>query len=102
MSQEAGDLVCQEIAPHLAAVHRTGETPFAVVEREIGDQMEQHLGDYLYVSTYLGYEQRWDRESLLPFARALAAKRGWDISRVDAEVNAIIKASEESDRSAAW
>jgi glycerol-3-phosphate dehydrogenase len=93
MSQEAGDLVCHEIAPHLAAVQRTAETPFAVVEREIGDRLEQHLGDYLYVSTYLGYEQRWDRASLLPIARALAAKRGWDESRVDAEVNAIIEAS---------
>jgi glycerol-3-phosphate dehydrogenase len=102
MSQEAGDLACREIAPQLEAVHRTAETPFGPVEREIGDQLEQHLGDYLYVSTYLGYEQRWDCESLLPLARALAAKRGWDESRVDAEVNAIIEASGESGRSAAW
>src|ERR1039458_2349950 len=56
--------------------------------------MEQHLEDYLFVSRYLGYEQRWDRESLLPFARALAAKRGWDQARVDAEMNAIIEASQ--------
>jgi glycerol-3-phosphate dehydrogenase len=90
MSQEAGDLACREIAPQLETVHRTAETPFAAVEREIGDQLEQHLGDYLYVSTYLGYEQRWDRESLLPFARALAAKRGWDQGRVDAELNAVV------------
>lgn len=93
MSQEAGDLACREIAPQLEAVHRTAETPFAPVERGIGDQLEQHLGDYLYVSTYLGYEQRWDRESLLPFARALGAKREWDESRVSAEVNAIIEGS---------
>jgi glycerol-3-phosphate dehydrogenase len=86
MSEEASDLVCKEIAPELAALHLTAQTPFAPVEREIGDLMEQHLEDYLYVSTYLGYEQRWERESLRPFARALGAKRGWDEDRVEAEI----------------
>jgi glycerol-3-phosphate dehydrogenase len=94
MSEEASDLVCKEIATALEAVHLTAQTPFASVEREIGDQMEQRLEDYLFVSTYLGYEQRWDRESLLPFARALAAKRRWDQARLDAEVNAIVEASQ--------
>ena len=50
-------------------MHRTAQTPFPYVERAIGDAMEQHLRDYLFVSTYLGYERRWDAESLLPFAR---------------------------------
>ena len=94
MSEEASDLVSKEIAPELEAVRLTAQTPFALVEREIGDQMEQHLEDYLFVSTYLGYEQRWDCESLLPFAQALGAKRGWDQVRVEAEVNAIIEASQ--------
>lgn len=94
MSEEVGDLVCKEIAPELESVHLTVQASFARVEREIGDQMEQHLEDYLFVSTYLGYEQRWDRESLLPFARGLAGKRGWDQARVDTEVNAIIEASQ--------
>jgi glycerol-3-phosphate dehydrogenase len=96
MSEEASDLVCKEIAPEIETVHLTAQTPFAAVEREIGDAMEQHLEDYLFVSTYLGYEQRWDRESLLPFARALAAKRGWDETRVDAELNAIVEASQKA------
>jgi glycerol-3-phosphate dehydrogenase len=94
MSEQASDLVCLEIAPELAGLHLTAETPFAPVEREIGDQMEQHLEDYLFVSTYLGYERRWDRASLLPFASALADKRGWDETRVTAEVNAIIEGSQ--------
>jgi glycerol-3-phosphate dehydrogenase len=89
MSEEAGDLVCKEIAPELEAVHRTAETPFRPLEREIGDLMEQHLEDYLFVSTYLGYEQRWDHASLLPFAQALGRKRGWDPARVDAETQAV-------------
>jgi glycerol-3-phosphate dehydrogenase len=89
MSEEAGDLVCKEIAPELAGIHRTAETPFLPLEREIGDLMEQHLEDYMFVSTYLGYEQRWDRESLLPFAQALGSKRGWGQARMDAEVDAV-------------
>jgi glycerol-3-phosphate dehydrogenase len=89
MSEEASDLVCKEIAPELASAHLTAQTPFAPVEREIGDLMEQHLEDYLFVSTYLGYEQRWDGESLRTLARSLAGKRGWDDARVEAEVNAV-------------
>jgi hypothetical protein len=94
MSEEAGDLVCREIAPGLATLHVTAERPFAPAEREIGDALEQRLWDYLFVSTYLGYERRWDVESLMPFAEALGCKRGWGKARVRAEVDAIIEASE--------
>jgi len=90
MSEQASDLACHEIAPGLEGVHRTEQAAFPSVEREIGDRMEQHLEDYLFVSTYLGYERRWDRDALLPLARELALKRGWDQARVDAEVNAIV------------
>jgi glycerol-3-phosphate dehydrogenase len=93
MSEQAADLVCKEIAPGLAQVHRTADTPFASVDRAIGDAMEQHLRDYLFVSTYLGYERRWDAESLLPYANALAAKLGWDDGRVREELNEIRTAS---------
>jgi glycerol-3-phosphate dehydrogenase len=94
MSEEASDLVCNEIAPQLAALHLTAEHPFASSEREIGDALEQHLWDYLYVSTYLGYERRWNVESLMPYAEALGQKRGWEKDRVNQEVDAIIEASE--------
>ncbi len=43
MSEEASDLVCQEIAPQLAHLHVTADAPFASAEREIGDALEQHL-----------------------------------------------------------
>ena len=89
MSEEAADLVCREIAPELEAVHRTAKTPFPHVDRAIGDAMEQHLRDYLFVSTYLGYERRWDAESLLPYAQALGQKLGWDDARVRDEINEI-------------
>jgi glycerol-3-phosphate dehydrogenase len=94
MSEEASDLVCREIAPEVAELHVTAERQFAVAEREIGDALEQHLSDYFYVSTYLGYERRWDAESLIPFAEALGQKRGWEKDRLRHEVDAIIEASE--------
>jgi glycerol-3-phosphate dehydrogenase len=92
MSEEAGDLVCREIAPQLANIHLTAETPFATAEREIGDALEELLWDYLFVSTYLGYERGWDVESLMPYAEALGRKRGWGEDRVRAEVGAVMDA----------
>jgi glycerol-3-phosphate dehydrogenase len=102
MSEEAGDLVCREIAPGLATLHVTAESSFAPAEREIGDALEQHLWDYLFVTTYLGYERRWDAESLMPYAEALGCKRGWGKDRVQKEVDAIIEAEEPVGRSVAW
>jgi glycerol-3-phosphate dehydrogenase len=93
MSEEAVDLVCREIAPSLATLHVTAEIPFAPAEREIGDALEQRLWDYLFVTTYLGYERRWDIESLMPYAEALGYKRGWGKDRVRKEVEAVIEAS---------
>jgi hypothetical protein len=98
MSEEAADIVCREIAPALAPVHRAAETPFVPVEREIGDAMEQHLGDYLYVSTYLGYERRWDADSLEQVARSLGGKRGWNDARVTQEIATITARSAEPSR----
>jgi glycerol-3-phosphate dehydrogenase len=57
MSEEAGDLICREIAPELVEVHLTAHTPFKRAERAPGGAMEQRLGDYLFVTTYLGYER---------------------------------------------
>jgi len=94
MSEEACDLACREIAPQLAALHVTADTPFAPAEREIGDALEQHLSDYLFVSTYLGYERRWDVAALMPYAEALGRKRGWTKDRIRAEVNAVIEVSQ--------
>ena len=94
MSEEASDLICREIAPELVAIHPTKNAPFPCDERAPGEAMEQHLSDYLFVSTYLGYERRWDRASLLRVAGELANKLGWDKTRIDKEVDDIIERSE--------
>jgi len=96
MSEEAGDLICREIAPELAAIHPTRSAPFPHEGRAPGEAMEQHLCDYLFVSTYLGYERRWDRTSLLQVAGELAGKLGWDKGRVDQEVDDVIAELERS------
>jgi glycerol-3-phosphate dehydrogenase len=90
MSEEAVDLVCREIAPALASTHVTEHAPFQNVERGIGDAMEQRLSDYLFVSTYVGYELRWNAATLQPLAEALGSRLGWDESRVREEVQAVI------------
>ena len=87
MSEQAADLIASEIAPEIEAVHLTAQTPFPDIQREPGDMLEQHLADVLYVSTYLGYEERWDRDAFLRFANDLAPKFGWDSERVEAEVD---------------
>ena len=102
MSEEATDQVCREVAPALAEVHRTADTPFAPVGRGIGDAMEQRLADYLFVSTYLGYEQRWDAASLRPLADALAARLGWDEGRVRQEVDEILAYTEHAKSRLVW
>ena len=94
MSEQACDLICREIAPELAEVHRTAETPFSPIEREMGDALEEHLCDYLFVTTYLGYERQWDREALMPYAERLGQKRGWEESRVLTEIESVIEACE--------
>ncbi len=93
MSEQAGDLVTKELAPPLAAIHPTVETPFPDVERDIGDGMEQRLWDHLFVSTTLGYEQSWDAVSLTPLAEALGAKLDWSEARARQEVEDVLSAS---------
>ena len=93
MSEEAADLICSEIAPELATVHKTAETALPQVERAIGDAMEQRLRDYFFVSTYLGYERQWSAESLRPYADALAAKRDWSDARIREEIRDLAEIS---------
>jgi len=93
MSEQAADVVAKEIAPALAPLHPTSETPFPAVERDIGDAMEQRLWDYLFVSTTLGYEQSWDSAALMPLAESLGRKLGWSEARVQEEAASLSASS---------
>ncbi len=101
MSEQAGDLVAREIAPALAGVHPTRSEPLAVelpdddsaaarIEHAAGREMARHLGDLMFVSTYWGWERRWDAGSLAQYARDLGRHLGWDERREREEVEAVL------------
>jgi len=50
-------------------------------------EMVQSLADLMFVSTYWGYERKWTRESLMPFAMELARHLGWNAERIDREIS---------------
>ncbi len=49
-------------------------------------EMAQSLADLMFVSTYLGYERKWTRENLMPFAEEMSRRLGWDGARVEKEI----------------
>ena len=90
MSEEAADLACSGIAPELARVHLTATTVLPAPDPERERALEQRLSDHLFVSTYLGYERKWDPDALRREAEAMADRLGWDKQRVDQEVDAVM------------
>lgn len=105
MSEEAADLVTGEIAPSLAALHLTGETPLrstagfrmeeqpveAQIAQSVNHEMAQRLADFVFVSTYIGYEQRWNEDSLRPYAAGIGRLLGWNRQRIDEEIALVLR-----------
>ena len=56
----------------------------------VNHEMAQSLADLMYVSTYWGYERKWTRENLLPFAAEMGRLAGWDDARLEREVPAVL------------
>lgn len=90
MSEQAADLACREIAPELGSIHLTGSTVLPGPDPERERALEQHLSDHLFVSTYLGYERRWDAASLRTQAEAMAVRLGWLPDQIEREVSDIM------------
>jgi glycerol-3-phosphate dehydrogenase len=100
MSEEAADLACEAIAPGLRKIHETAERalpdtnlpadPVGLAREAVRREWVQRLPDLLQVSTYLGYEQKWTWESLLPWASALGQELGWDRQRTEMEADTIL------------
>lgn len=100
MSEQAADLVCRRVAPALAGRHVTEDATLPPpaepriedlpveeqAARAVGCEMAQRLADLLFVSTYLGYERRWDRDSLEPYAAAMGRLLKWDAARLEEEI----------------
>lgn len=99
MSEEAADLACAQIAPELREIHVTADRPLPVLSATLDRaaqirQAAEHewverLRDLLYVSTYWGYEQKWDHAALLELANELGTHLGWDERRIEEEVASI-------------
>jgi glycerol-3-phosphate dehydrogenase len=101
MSEQAADLALSEVAPALQHLHVTTTEPLPLDEPEDGSiggriahavshEMAQRLTDLMFVSTYWGYERRWDRESLAPYAEAMGRHLGWDDRRREEEIEAVL------------
>jgi glycerol-3-phosphate dehydrogenase len=62
----------------------------------VKNEWVERLPDLLFVSTYWGYERRWTRETLLPYAQALSASLRWDQARIEGEIAAVLLSRESS------
>ena len=98
MSEEAVDLLAREIAPPLEGLHMTALTPLVAPKRPddstmirfaVEEEMAQSLKDLLYVSTYWGYERRWTRNALRPFATVMGERLGWSASKLEQEIASV-------------
>ncbi len=52
----------------------------------VNHEMAQTLADLMFVSTYWGYERKWTRENLSPFAGEMGRWLGWTSERLDREI----------------
>lgn len=109
MSEEAADLAMSELQPRLREVHLTAATALPSIARPAGGEAErmahaanfemvERLADLMFVSTYWGYERRWDRASLSPYAQELARSLGWNERRIKEEIDSVLCALSVSER----
>ncbi len=49
-------------------------------------EMARRLADFLFVSSYIGYERSWTPEDLMPLAHEMGSHLGWNHARVEEEV----------------
>lgn len=100
MSEEAADAVAREVAPRLAGLHVTAESPLpspdvpddvdARTAFAVDHDLARHLADLMFVSTNWGYEQQWTQLRLEPYARGMAACLGWNDARIREEVESVL------------
>ena len=57
----------------------------------INHEMAYHLSDFMFVSSYSGYETAWDAEQLEPYGYLMGAWMHWDEIRQSQEVQRVLK-----------
>lgn len=63
----------------------------AVADFAIEHEMVERLADLVFVSTYWGYERRWDASALRPLAEFAARRLDWDQARIEAEIALVLR-----------
>lgn len=59
----------------------------AQIAFSVKHEMAQSLADLMFVSTYWGYERKWNRENVAPVAREMARHLGWEGERTEQEIS---------------
>jgi glycerol-3-phosphate dehydrogenase len=54
-------------------------------------EMAVHLSDYFFVSSYAGYERRWEAADLEPYAYLMGAWMAWDSAAQASEIHSVLK-----------
>ena len=104
MAEEAADLVCEDLAPPLSKVHLTAtrRLPGAAAKANVTAtethrireacerEMAVRLADLMFISTYWGYEKKWDTATLRPYAEEMGRCCGWDEQRIRQEVELVL------------
>jgi len=76
-----------DVIAHAPAEGRSDERALtAVLDWTLEHEMIQRMPDFLFVSTYLGHEERWDERLLAHLASDIGARLGWDQKRQREEV----------------
>jgi hypothetical protein len=63
----------------------------AVLDWTLEHEMIQRMPDFLFVSTYLGHEERWDEKLLSHLAADMGGRLGWGRQRQDEEVELTLR-----------
>ena len=63
----------------------------AVLDWTLEHEMIQRMPDFLFVSTYLGHQERWDERLLAHLAEDMGKRLGWDANRQREEVALTLK-----------
>ena len=100
MSEELVDILLMDLAPGRSLPCLTAKVALDIaptpedtpgrIAKAVHREYAQKLADLLYVSTYWGHERRMDRNWLLPLAREMGGLLGWDVARVEREIDTIL------------
>jgi glycerol-3-phosphate dehydrogenase len=68
---------------------KLSRTERARIAFAVEHEMAQRLPDLMFVSTYWGYEARWTKDTLAPYAAEMGKRLGWDADRMREEIELV-------------